>query len=131
MQWVHGHEQLVWWLIGFSGLAFVGTLVAVPWMVVRIPRDYFKQSHREPKQRHPVVHVLIAIAKNVVGYLFVVLGVLMLVLPGQGVLTLVAGLALVDFPGKHRLIQWLVARPSMLKSKNWMRERAGREPLIV
>jgi hypothetical protein len=67
----------------------------------------------------------------VVGYLFLVLGAFMLILPGQGVLTIVAGLALIDFPGKHRLIQWLVARPSVLKSMNWMRERAGRDPLIV
>lgn len=131
VQWMHAHERLVWWLVGVSAVTFVGTLIAVPWMVVRIPHDYFRPSSRVRKERHPLMHALIAIGRNVAGYLFLVLGVFMLILPGQGVLTIVAGLALVDFPGKHRLIQWLVARPSVLKSMNWMRERAGRQPLIV
>ena len=52
----------------------------------------------------------------------------MLVTPGQGVLTIVVGMLLFDFPGKFRLERWLVTRPTVWRSINWLRERAGREP---
>src|SRR4051812_3888771 len=132
MHWVSVHERLFWALVAFSVIAFVGTLIAVPWMVVRIPRDYFRRSIiRATPRRHPVVHALLLIGKNVLGVVFILLGILMLVLPGQGLLTILAGAALIDFPGKHRLIGLLVAQPAVLKSMNWIRQRAGREPLIV
>ena len=53
----------------------------------------------------------------------------MLVLPGQGVLTIVIGLLLMEFPGKTRLERWLVGRPSVLEFVNRMRTRRGRPPL--
>ena len=108
--------------------------VPVPLMVVRIPSDYFTPEGRAAARRadrHPVLHLLITIGKNVLGYAFIALGILMLVLPGQGVLTILAGVVLVDFPGKHRLLDWLVRRPAVLKSMNWIRERRGHEPLVV
>ena len=67
------------------------------------------------------------IAKNLFGLLLIVLGILMLVLPGQGVLTIVAGIALVDFPGRHRLVQWIVAREPVMNALNWVRRR-GQQP---
>ena len=131
--WVGAHRAVFWWLVGFSIAAFVGTLIAVPWMVVRIPADYFSRGKHapQPARRHPLVHAAIVIGKNLLGVAFIVLGILMLVLPGQGLLTMLAGVVLVDFPGKHRVLQWLVARPTVLKSMNWIRERRGQEPLIV
>ena len=132
--WVGAHRHVFWWLVAFSVVAFVGTLIAVPWMVVRIPPDYFaRRAWRDakPVRRHPVVHVLFVIGRNVLGYAFIALGILMLVLPGQGLLTILAGVVLVDFPGKHRALEWLVARPTVLKSMNWIRERRGKGPLIV
>ena len=53
----------------------------------------------------------------------------MLALPGQGVLTILAGLALLDFPGKRALELKILKRPSILGAVNWLRERRGREPL--
>src|SRR4051812_30124363 len=54
----------------------------------------------------------------------------MLVLPGQGVLTIIAGMMLLDFPGRQRLERWLVQRPAVLRSINWRRKRNNR-PLLV
>ena len=132
--WVGAHKAVFWWLVGFSVVAFVGSLLAVPWMVVRIPADYFTPGGREAAkraERHPIVHLVIVVTKNLLGYAFIVLGILMLVLPGQGLLTILAGVVLVDFPGKHRVLDWLVRRPAVLKSMNWIRGRRGREPLVV
>jgi len=55
----------------------------------------------------------------------------MLVLPGQGLLTILAGLVLLHFPRKHELLRWIVSRPAVLASANWVRHRAGRPPLVV
>lgn len=70
-------------------------------------------------------------AKNLLGYLLIVAGIAMLLLPGQGVLTMLLGFIMVDLPGKYRFEQWLVARPLVLRSINMLRRRAGREPLIL
>ena len=59
------------------------------------------------------------------------IGAAMLVLPGQGILTILAGVMLLDFPGRHRLVCWIVTRHAVLNSLNWVRRRAGRPELIV
>jgi small-conductance mechanosensitive channel len=122
----------MWWLVGVSGACFLATLIAVPWMVVRMPADYFTASRQsKAHDRHPALHLLITVLRNIVGYLFIILGVAMLILPGQGILTILAGLGLVDFPGKDRLIQRIVAQHTVRKSLDWIRQRAGRPPLVL
>jgi hypothetical protein len=34
----------------------------------------------------------------------------------RGILTILAGLVLLDFPGKHRVLLWTMSRPAVLKS---------------
>jgi hypothetical protein len=69
------------------------------------------------------------IAKSTLGAILVIAGVLMLVAPGQGLLTIAAGLMLLEFPGKYRLERWLATRRQVWSSMNWLRRRAGREQL--
>jgi len=59
-----------------------------------------------------------------------VAGIIMLVLPGQGIFTILIGIMLLNFPGKYRLERWIVARRPVLRSINWLRRRAGRAPLV-
>jgi hypothetical protein len=70
-------------------------------------------------------------AKNLLGYILIAAGIVMLVLPGQGTLTILIGILLVDFPGKYRLERWVVGRGPVLQSINWFRRRAGRPPLLL
>lgn len=133
IEWIRAHEDWMVWLAIASGAMFVVSLLAVPWLLVRIPPRYFMTTeHGHPwGEQHPIVHVLLLIAKNLLGLILIVLGALMLVLPGQGLLTILAGLVLLDFPGKHQVLLWTVSRPAVLKSINWLRSRAKREPLQV
>ncbi len=71
----------------------------------------------------------ILIIKNVLGVGLLLAGILMLVLPGQGLFTMFVGIMMMNFPGKYKLERWIVARGPVLKSINWMRKRAGHEPL--
>lgn len=126
----NGHRW-AWWLGGFSILTFFGSLLAVPLIVARLPEDYFVSQHRAADWFHsPRVRIEWLIVKNVVGVLFVVAGVAMLLFPGQGVLTIVLGLMLMDFPGKAKLLNRVAQRPNVLKSINWMRRTAGKPPML-
>ncbi len=119
--------------LGLVGLvSLVASVVLLPFLVVRIPADYFRHRRRHSeyaRDRHPVVHHAIVILKNALGVLLILAGVAMLVLPGQGILTLLIGLMLTDFPGKYRLEKRLIGQPGVLKAVNWLRARAGHLPL--
>jgi hypothetical protein len=130
--WIHNNEPLLWWLLAASVVMFVGTLVVVPWLVIRLPADYFSDRKRRRipwADQHEIVRGMLLIAKNATGCIFIVAGVAMLVLPGQGLLTIAMGIVLLDFPGKYRLERWLITRRYVLRSINWLRRRAGRQPL--
>jgi|SRR4030042_731943 len=127
-------ENTIWWIAGASIIIFLVFLIVVPLLVVRIPSDYFAHGRFHRKlwaDRHMVLRMVLLIGKNVLGGVFVASGILMLVLPGQGILTIMAGVMLLDFPGKHRLVRWIVARPQVLGSLNWLRRRAGRPPFYL
>jgi Putative transmembrane protein (PGPGW) len=115
----------------FSLVAFIGTLIAIPIILVRLPADYFDPRRPRPEYDHPVLRVGTKIFKNVLGIIFLLAGIAMLVLPGQGILTMLIGISLMDFPGKRRLEWKFVSRPSVLNAINAIRHRFGRPPLIV
>jgi len=124
-------EQYFWWVTGASLLSAIATLLAMPWVVTRLPEDYFNHPGREAWHRsnsEPLVALLLGLLKNAVGALLLILGAVMLFTPGQGLLTILAGLLLMNFPGKYRLERWLVQRPGVLKSLNWLRARRGKAP---
>jgi len=133
--WITINEATIWYLAAFSIASFIGTLLLVPVLVIRIPEDYFaeKKRHRwEPwAHEHPLIRWSLLIAKNSLGYIIIILGIAMLVLPGQGVLTILIGVMFINFPGKYRLERWVVMRAPVLNSINKLRQRAGRAPLIT
>jgi hypothetical protein len=51
--------------------------------------------------------------------------------PGQGLLTILIGVMLLDFPGKRRLERWLLRRRGVLAAINKVRARYGRPPLVL
>ena len=132
INWLSENSAAIFWVAVSSAVMFVGALLVVPWAVVRIPADYYAHPERSGARwpgRRLWFRILWVGLKNVLGLGFLFFGTLMLVLPGQGILTLLLGLSLVDFPGKFQLQRRLVSRPSVLNSMNWIRKRAGREPL--
>ncbi len=124
-------RQLVLWSGLISVAALLVTAVSVPWVVARLPADYFNRDHRETWREsddEPLFALVLGLLKNLLGAVLVALGVVMLFTPGQGILTLLAGLLLMNFPGKYRLECWLVRRPGVLRGMNWLRERHGEPP---
>lgn len=132
LAWVNTHEE---WLLGLavvSVVVFLASLASAPWLVCRIPTDYFRSDQRPTvpwARHHPLIRWPLLGLKNLGGVLLLAAGIAMLVLPGQGLLTMLAGLVLLDFPGKYRFERWLVRQPAVLRTVNWLRQRHGRQPL--
>jgi hypothetical protein len=134
IDWIQGHEAVIWWMTGTSIITFIATLIAIPWLIVRIPSDYFSHRRRFRKlwaDKHPAIRVVLLIGKNLLGYILIVTGIIMLVLPGQGMLTLLIGIIFIDIPGKYQFERWIVTRPPVFRSINWLRLRAQRALLIL
>jgi hypothetical protein len=134
VQWIGSHEAILTWLTVASTVTFVACLIGVPFLIVRIPSDYFahgRDSRKHWADQHLAAKGMLMIAKNLLGYILVVAGIFMLVLPGQGVLTILVGIMLLNFPGKYKLERWIVARQPVLRSINWIRRRAGKPPLVL
>jgi hypothetical protein len=120
--------------IALASLAvFLATLIAIPFILVRLPADYF--DVRVPrvwmKDSHPVIRLAGISLKNLAGVLFLAAGVAMLILPGQGLLTMLIGISLLDFPGKQRVEAKIVGQSTVLRVINSLREKFGKPPLII
>jgi hypothetical protein len=131
---IASHRAALWWVALVSGLAFLATLLILPWIIVSIPEDYFTCSRRRPAwwgRQHPLVRWTLLLAKNLLGVVFILAGAAMLFIPGQGVVTILIGLTLTNFPGKLTLERRIVRQPTVSRSINWLRTRAGRPPLRI
>jgi hypothetical protein len=124
-------EQHGWWIFSASVATFVGSVAILPVLVVRIPADYFVGDGGGDSwaAHHPLVRITVLIVKNLVGWLLVTAGIVMLVTPGQGILTILIGLSLLDLPGKRALERRLVGSPAVFEAINAIRARARRPPL--
>ena len=123
LSWL-SHPAVDWGLGIFSVLAVLVSVVLVPRFLATLPPDYLRADRQVPASS-----VLVRVLRNLLGVVLVLLGVAMLVLPGQGLLTLLVGLLLVDFPGKPQLVRSLLSRPKVLSVVNKLRGHRGAAPL--
>jgi hypothetical protein len=116
-------------------VTFTLSLAIVSFIMVKIPADYFKEDH--PREllpdKHPALRWLAVIGKNLLGVILVALGIVMSVpgVPGQGILTILLGIMLLDFPGKRKLEYKLVSRPQVRNAINKLRHRFGKPELVL
>lgn len=141
-EWLSSRLPEGWtgWHLAAAGLAFTVTtavvsLAAVGVFLARLPADYFVNpaTRRRVEGRHPVVHALVAVGRNLLGYFLIVLGVIMSLpgVPGQGLLTVLIGVMLIDFPGKARMETWLIGRRGVRTAVNKVRAKLGKPPLVT
>jgi len=116
-----------------SLVSFFASLVIIPVILVRLPHDYFdtRKTRHWLKDHHPFLRILGLIIKNVSGSAFVIAGFIMLFLPGQGILTMLIGLSLMDFPKKRQLEIKIIRQPTVLKTINTLRHKYNKLPLTL
>lgn len=131
---IWSNETLLLGLGVFSLLTFIISLLVIPVLVVRIPQDYFSSEKRHVSvwsHQHFLIRWTVLVIKNVIGVLLLILGIAMLVLPGQGLLTILIGLVCLNFPGKFHLERWLIRQKAIASTVSWLRKRANKPPLII
>lgn len=123
-------EQALIILGVISIIMFVGTIVAIPIILNKLPANYFQHDleHKWMEDYHPIFRNIGFIVKNTVGLIFLLAGMAMLVLPGQGLLTIVIGVSLLDFPGKRKLEHKLLTQPMIFQAMNSIRTKCSKPP---
>lgn len=125
--WLTQHATLLYWIGIISLLIFLLSLLLLPWLISKIPVDYFTQKRDHSVKLLSPVNLL----RNLVGMLVVLAGLAMLILPGQGMLSILIGLMIMQFPGKYALERWVITRKGVLTALNWIREKGGHSPLQI
>ena len=126
------YYDFFFWLGIVSSIIFIASLLSVGWLVSLIPSDYFiNRKDSKFKLNYPAAWIVSIIIKNIFGYILILGGILMLILPGQGLITIFIGLMLSNYPGKYSIEKRIIATPKILKTINWLRKKSDEPPLIV
>jgi hypothetical protein len=122
----------VWWGLGLSVVLAVGSLAIATAVVVGWAPNRFTHGP-PPGHKHVVIRALGLVAKNVLGLLLVLVGMVMALpgVPGQGILTILIGITLLDFPGKLGIERRALKHPRMLHAINTLRGRFHRPPIEI
>ena len=120
---------------GLFALSLAVSFAAIAVVMVKVPPTYFSVEHSREFMtgRHWFVRSGALILKNVLGLVLIVLGVLLSLpgVPGQGILTILLGLIMLDIPGKRPLEAKIIQQPRVLAAVNDLRSRYGQPPLIM
>jgi hypothetical protein len=118
-------------LVALALVVFVLSFLAGVVVILALPADYFVRRRAAVLQSQPVLRLALLVARNLLGLLVFVLGLVMALplVPGPGALFMLIGLGLVDFPGKRTLQLRLLRQPRILRSVNGLRARFGRQAL--
>tara|TARA_B100000676_G_C17460091_1_gene523347 strand:- start:94 stop:498 length:405 start_codon:yes stop_codon:yes gene_type:complete len=126
LEFLSDYKIYLVWLGTLSFIIFIFSLLTIKWLVALIPSDYFiKKNNSEFRSNYPIFWLVSIIIKNLVGYTLIVGGILMLVLPGQGLFTIFVGLMLSNYPGKFYIERKFIAIPSVLRAINWLRKKSN------
>lgn len=122
------NETLIAWLALGSVITFFGSLILVPVLVAHMPADYFVREKKPFRSLSPF-RIATRLTRNLCGALLFLMGLAMLFLPGQGILTMLIGITLLDFPGKRDFESRLARLRGVRKSIDWIRKKAKKKPL--
>jgi len=131
--WLMSYSSILIGLGGLSVLILVFSIAGMGWFIAQIPEDYFIHDKRQARHWNKYssqARIAIIIFKNIFGGIMLVGGLFLLVLPGQGLLTMIIGLLLIDYPGKFQLEQKIISIPSIFRSLNWFRAKARKPNLL-
>jgi hypothetical protein len=140
MNWVSQFwESLTWSQIGMGAglflLSFALSLTAIVIVMIKIPANYFSPHYVQDfmPNTHWTVKWGAVILKNLLGVLLIALGIVLSLpgVPGQGLLTILLGLIMLDIPGKRPLEARIIQRPTIQSAINKLRARFNKPPLVL
>jgi hypothetical protein len=114
-----------WWIALASLVMFVASAVGIGCALVWMPADYFTRTLDE-RREYRREHWGLYLARNALGIFILIAGIIMLFMPGQGLLAILIGVLLVDFPGKRTVVRKIIERRGVMPAANRLRARFGR-----
>jgi hypothetical protein len=116
-------------------VTFAISLALVSVVLVKLPADYFSETSERKflDNRSQWTRTVAILGKNLLGLLLVLVGIVLSLpgVPGQGILTILLGIMLLDFPGKRDLERKIVTRPKVRQAIDQLRERFGKQPMVL
>ena len=136
ISWSSMNSDLLFLLGSLSIFILIISVFMMVLIISFLPEDYFRSENRNlissvQNSRYPLLKLLVLITKNFFGVLLLLSGILMLVLPGQGILTIITGLVFMDYPGKYKFERKLLRQQGVINSINWIRSRLSKPSLKV
>ena len=126
------YKDLILWFGSISLFVFLFSLLSLKWLVSLIPEDYFiNKKDSKIKTSNIFIWYIVLMFKNLIGYSLILGGIMMLVLPGQGLFTIIIGLMMSNYPGKYAIEKKFIAIPTILKSINWLRRKSNKPPIRI
>ena len=124
--WLEQHSGTLTTIALLSFLLLIASLLATPWILAKLPANYFVL----PPKQVPLTtfRVALSIIKTAFGLLLIMAGFMMFFTPGPGLVSVVLGIALCEFPGKHSLLKRVIRMPSVFSALNWIRAKAKKPP---
>jgi hypothetical protein len=121
--------------VGLFAVSLAFSFLAIGVVMVKIPENYFSSHYQQDfLPGSPwIVRWGAVVAKNIVGFFLVILGIILSLpgVPGQGILTILLGLIMLDIPGKRPLEARIIKRPTILSAVNDLRARYKKPPLVM
>lgn len=121
--------------VGLFVVSLAFSFLCIGIVMVKIPENYFSSHYQQDfLPGSPwVVRWGAVIAKNIFGVFLVCLGIILSLpgVPGQGILTILLGLIMLDIPGKRPLEARIIKRPAILAAINDLRARYNKPPLVM
>lgn len=121
-----------WKLVGIISVSsFVLSIIVCTVLITYLPSNYFTNNYQRRHIKNPILRFIVSFFKNIVGFIIIILGALMSVpgIPGQGLLTILVGLIISDFPGKSRLLNRIIHIRTVSLAANKIRLQFKRPPL--
>lgn len=121
--------------VGLFILSFGLSIAAIAVVMVKIPENYFSSHYqRDFLPDSPfLVRWGAVILKNLLGVILILIGLALSLpgVPGQGLLTILLGLIMLDIPGKRPLEAKIIQRPAILSTINNLRAKYNKPPLLI
>lgn len=117
----------------FSGTSLVLSLVGCAILITFLPADYFDETKQVRPIQNLFLRILVSIMKNLIGGILIIFGALLALpgIPGQGLLTILSGLIISDFPGKKKLARRIIRIHAVRLAANKIRLSFNRPALIL
>ena len=106
-----------------SALLFILSIIFIPYLILRLPKSYFVRELFE----RPSQNLILIFLKYIIGFLLIIFGLIMLVTPGQGLISILLGITLIPSTRRNKLIIYLIRLKGVQSSLNFIRVKFKKE----